>query len=297
MSVEEFRDRDADYLGWVAAHRDAYVINIGRSGPGYARLHRVTCGTITSRPPFTGPYIKVCSTALTELDRWALQRSGTVAKRYGTCQPPGSMASGQQAGPAEPATSVRADHDYQPDAPAPGQEWEIEGPDGDQRQLWLWDTRHIPYDRLPPGQHAARDALRLRVRSLATMAREILHASYTGAKPVNMDVENLLLYNIDSTACGCFRSAAGMGCALRWRPPPARSAVRPALRLLLPLPADQPRQWPGRARHRGWSTGAVVAAGVVCCRGQLVAGFGQGGARPGVYEAGGAARERVHRGH
>jgi hypothetical protein len=50
MSVEEFRDRDADYLGWVAAHRDGYVINIGRSGRGYARLHRVTCGTITSRP-------------------------------------------------------------------------------------------------------------------------------------------------------------------------------------------------------------------------------------------------------
>ena len=31
MSIEEFRDRDADYLGWVAAHRDGYVINIGRS--------------------------------------------------------------------------------------------------------------------------------------------------------------------------------------------------------------------------------------------------------------------------
>jgi hypothetical protein len=46
MSVEEFRDRDADYLGWVAAHRDGYVINIGRSGQGYARLHRATCGTL-----------------------------------------------------------------------------------------------------------------------------------------------------------------------------------------------------------------------------------------------------------
>ena len=62
VSVEGFRDRDADYLGWVAAHRDGYVINIGRSGRGYARLHRATCGTITSRPPLTGPYIKVCST-------------------------------------------------------------------------------------------------------------------------------------------------------------------------------------------------------------------------------------------
>ena len=30
MSVEEFQDRDAEYLGWVAAHPDGYVINIGR---------------------------------------------------------------------------------------------------------------------------------------------------------------------------------------------------------------------------------------------------------------------------
>ncbi len=42
MSVKEFPDRDADHLGWVAAHRDGYVINIGRSGRGYARLHRAT---------------------------------------------------------------------------------------------------------------------------------------------------------------------------------------------------------------------------------------------------------------
>jgi hypothetical protein len=32
MSVEEFRERDVDYLDWVAANRDGYVINIGRSG-------------------------------------------------------------------------------------------------------------------------------------------------------------------------------------------------------------------------------------------------------------------------
>jgi hypothetical protein len=34
MSVEEFQDRDADYLGWVAAHPDGYAINIGRSRRG-----------------------------------------------------------------------------------------------------------------------------------------------------------------------------------------------------------------------------------------------------------------------
>jgi hypothetical protein len=49
MSIEEFRDRDAEYLGWVAAHPDGYVINIGRSQRGYVRLLCAACGTITSR--------------------------------------------------------------------------------------------------------------------------------------------------------------------------------------------------------------------------------------------------------
>jgi hypothetical protein len=228
MSVEEFRDRDADYLGWVAAHRDGHVINIGRSGRGYARLHRVTCGTITRRPPFTGPYIKICSTVLSELDRWALQRSGAVPERCGTCQPPGNMASGQQAGPVEPATSVRAGQASEPVTPPAGQEWEIEGPGYDRRQVWLWGTRYIPYEGLTPGQQAARDALRLQVRSLAAATGEILHASYAGFKPANMDAENLLLYNIDATARGSFQPGTRhgvrfeMAAGLRRDPPSGR---------------------------------------------------------------------------
>jgi len=210
MSVEEFRDRDVDYLGWVAAHPDGYVINIGRSRRGYARLHRATCGTITSRPPFTGPYIKICSGALMELDRWALSRIGAVAERCGTCRPLGDAASGQQPGPAEPAASARADSAASPGTPT-GQAWEIDGPGDDRRQVWLWDTRYIPYERLTPGQHAARDALRLRVGSLAAATGEIMHASYAGFKPANMDVENLVLCNIDATAGGCFRLAVRHG--------------------------------------------------------------------------------------
>ena len=29
------------------------------------------------------------------------------------------------------------------------------------------------------------------------------------------------------------------------------------------------RRWPGRVRHRGWSAGGVVAAGMACCRGNV----------------------------
>ena len=210
MSVEEFQDRDAEYLGWVAAHPDGYVINIGRSRRGYARLHRAACGTITSRPPFTGPYIKICSGVLVELDRWALSRTDAVAERCRTCRPLSGAASSPRPGPTEPAALAWAGGVASPGAPA-GQEWEIDGPANGQRQVWLWDTRYIPYERLTPGQHAARDALRLRVRSLAATTGEILHASYAGFRPANMDVENLVLYNIDATAGGCFRSAVRHG--------------------------------------------------------------------------------------
>jgi hypothetical protein len=210
MSVEEFQDRDADYLGWVAAHPDGYVINVARSRRGYLRLHRAACGTITSRPPFTGPYIKICSAVLVELDRWALSSTGAAADRCGTCRPPQDPGSGQQPGLIEPVASDRPSSVAPPGTPR-GQEWEIDGPCDDQQQVWLWDTRYIPYERLTPSQHAARDALRLRVRSLAATTGEILHASYAGFKPPNMDVENLVLYNIDATAGGCFRSATRHG--------------------------------------------------------------------------------------
>jgi hypothetical protein len=221
MSVEEFQDRDAEYLGWVAAHPDGYVINIGRGRRGYARLHRAACGTITSRPPFTGLYIKICSGVRVELDWWALSCTGAVAERCGTCRPLNDAASGQQPGLAEPAAPARAGGVASPGAPT-GQEWEIEGPTDDQRQVWLWDTCYIPFERLTPGQHAARDALRLRARSLAATTGEILHASYAGFKPANMDVENLVLYNIDATAGGCFRSAVRHGVRFEMAADPRR---------------------------------------------------------------------------
>ena len=69
VTVERFQDRDADFQNWVDEHRKGYVINIGRSGRGLARLHRASCWTITSRPPFTGLYIKICSMSSAELDQ------------------------------------------------------------------------------------------------------------------------------------------------------------------------------------------------------------------------------------
>ena len=233
VSVQEFRDRDADYLAWVAAHRDGYVINIGRSGarlcPAAPRrlrhhhqqapVHRPVHQDLLDRPDGPGSLgagsRRRSSRALRDLPAQRGLRPAEIwARRVGPGRSGFSAGVGLAAGP----------------------EWEIEGP-GDDRQVWLWATRYIPYPQngLPPAQPAARDALRLRVRSLAATAGEILDASYSRLQADHMDAENLLLYNIDPTMVGggCFREAVpGTAYASRWRPAPG--AIR---RLAGPSPA------------------------------------------------------------
>jgi hypothetical protein len=107
-AVAEFRDRDGDYLAWVAAHGSGFVINIGRSGRGAAMLHRAGCGTITSRPPFTDSYMKVCSPSPGPLDAWALQRNGSLAQRCGICRPPAGRMAAAEIAPRQPAHAAPA---------------------------------------------------------------------------------------------------------------------------------------------------------------------------------------------
>ncbi len=78
---------DSDYLRWLSAHPDGYVINTEPGGRGYARLHRARCDTIRTRPPFIGPsYVKVCGTNLVELDEWVIRRRGAPVQRCGAHQ-------------------------------------------------------------------------------------------------------------------------------------------------------------------------------------------------------------------
>src|SRR5437764_42204 len=134
MSVEMFQDRDDDYLDWVETHRAGYVVNVVRGGRGYARVHSAACHTIISRPPFTGEYIKICSTVLADLDQWALHHRGTVLERCGMCRPPGYVAGSQHAAPADSASRTRALPAAEPHLMA-AHEWEIEGPDDRQRRV------------------------------------------------------------------------------------------------------------------------------------------------------------------
>lgn len=210
MSVEKFQDRDDDYLNWVAAHRAGYVINVSRGGHGVARVHRAACHTIVSRPPFTGPYIKICSTTLAELAQWALPHSGIVLEHCGTCKPSGHIGRSQQTAPASLAWPTPAFAGAQSDTIA-AHEWEIDGPDDGQRQVRMWSNSYIPFGPVIKDQRDARDELKRRVRSLVATSDEILHASYAGPKPTNTDAENLVLYNVDDTVGGCFQPSARHG--------------------------------------------------------------------------------------
>ncbi len=64
MSVVVFRDDDAGYLSWLAAHPDGFVLNIARAlSVADARLHHASCRTLPRAVDgaLTHGYVKVCS--------------------------------------------------------------------------------------------------------------------------------------------------------------------------------------------------------------------------------------------
>ena len=206
MAVEEFQDRDDEYLKWVEERPTGYVINVHRGRRGEAKLHSAGCQWISSRPPFTKSYIKVCSTALDELGQWTADHPHSVLSRCETCQVAGQVVS------IQPAQQVKS---TSPAGAAPAQkdacEWEIDGPRGGQQRVRLWADRYIPFQGLTDDQKVAREALRGELRRLVAGSDEILRASYAGFRPSKMDVENLVLYNIDDTVGGCFAPSTRHG--------------------------------------------------------------------------------------
>ncbi len=87
-SVKRFADDDSAYLGWLAEHPSAYVINTGRTPrAAYLMLHWESCHGITDAPAkgstFTGDHSKVCGDQ-EELEAFAAELGGR-AKTYGVC--------------------------------------------------------------------------------------------------------------------------------------------------------------------------------------------------------------------
>ncbi|MCV7143473.1 hypothetical protein H7J76_30495 [Mycolicibacterium fortuitum] len=90
--AREFRDDDAGYLAWLAAHSHGYVVNIARNhGVSAARLHRAHCRTISGQNPhngaWTGPYVKVCAEQLTAVETWASDTVRSAIPTCGICKP------------------------------------------------------------------------------------------------------------------------------------------------------------------------------------------------------------------
>jgi hypothetical protein len=191
-SAREFRDDDTGYRAWLASHPDGYVLNIARSyNASDARLHRADCGTISGsnshQVMLTGPYVKVCAD-LAELERWASVHVGVPIRPCARCRPDG--------------TPIRLNSTEQPQrattTPLPEGRFTIHGPTADRAVVEAWADDYIRFERLPDWQKVLRTKLKSSCRQLEPSASEVLHARYFGSKHPKADIENILLYCIDS---------------------------------------------------------------------------------------------------
>lgn len=76
--------------------------------------------------------------------------------------------------------------------------YQICGPDADSTAVQAWGYQYIPFENLPDWQQRLRDEIRRRCRQLEPSGDAVLHATYFGEKRPRADIENLLIYNIDS---------------------------------------------------------------------------------------------------
>jgi len=72
--LEEFVDRDEEYLAWVNRYPQGFVVNAHKGvSPSNSVLHKATCNTI--KTPMrthwtTTDYKKICSVNKKELEEW-----------------------------------------------------------------------------------------------------------------------------------------------------------------------------------------------------------------------------------
>lgn len=194
MSAHNFRDDDAGYLAWLAAHPDGYVINIARSHTASeARVHHAGCWTISGQNPrggaWTGPYVKVCAEQLAELEQWAIDEVGEPIRRCGTCSPTRDAVR-----PVRPVSIKRTRRSA--GGPVSDGRCEIHGPVAGSAVVEAWADAYIRFEGRPAWQERLRAEIRTRCGQLEPPAGQVLHATFFGDKRPDADVENLALYNI-----------------------------------------------------------------------------------------------------
>ncbi|MGB3285725.1 hypothetical protein [Mycolicibacter algericus] len=191
-AARQFRDDEPGYRAWLKDHPNGYVINILRNhNPTDARLHRADCRTLTDQlsrgVALVGPYVKVCSDHLDALDEWAADQVRVLIQRCGSCRPEPNAV---HLLPTKPALPVKPQ--------ARDGRWDIYGPTTNSPVVEAWADDYIRFERRPAWQERLRDEIRSRCRRLSPADREVLHATYFGDKRPKADIENLVLYNIDS---------------------------------------------------------------------------------------------------
>ncbi|QNI06033.1 hypothetical protein GAN17_06805 [Mycobacterium kubicae] len=188
-----FRDDDAGYLAWLTAHPEGYVVNISRShNTPQARLHHASCRTIHNQTlvgsMWTGPYVKVCSEHLADIEQWATETLGQPIAPCGICGPSRGDTQAARAGQPEQAVET----------PTLKGCYEIHGPNADSPMVQAWADDYIRFERRPVWQEQLRNEIRRRCGQLVAASDQVLHARFFGRKHLNADVENLALYYIDS---------------------------------------------------------------------------------------------------
>jgi hypothetical protein len=231
MTVQRFQDDDRGYATWVAENAAGYVVNIQRSqNPSDARLHAASCGSLSrsisawesGRARLTASWIKLCSRSEDELDKWSAEHVRAQIRRCPTCLEPTQTL-------APTSDTDRIDDVVQSAyrVTVSSDEVSLEAP------------RYLPFERLDAQQSQARQRLRSALAGLTAGPQEVLHACFSGDKPMNSDVENLVLYNVDPGGA-CFVGAStggvrfeldsrtpdrGPGCRYRYRVIPADEAL------------------------------------------------------------------------
>ncbi len=187
--AHEFRDDDTEYLKWLAHHPAGYVINILRSHKlTGAKVHRATCWTINGLPRrggtwTEGDYVKVCADKLADLHQWAQS-----LESCGTCNPNGT---------AGPTRSRKQSKKVGKKALQEGR-FDFHGPVSDSAAVQAWADDYLRFENLPPWQKDLREEIRNGCGQLEPSSEQVMHARFFGDKHPRADVENLVLYYIDS---------------------------------------------------------------------------------------------------
>lgn len=205
-SIIEFRGDDAGYLAWLAAHPESYVINVARSGnAAEARVHQSGCRTISGQNPrggpWTGPYVKVCADHLAELEQWAIEAVGQAVSPCGTCRP--TSGSPLLPGPDVSTAVACSDLGVRTEASVAADHFTLRGPGTRDADVFeAWADAYVRFERRhrPDWQQRLVADIKIGCRQLAPAAGQVLHATFFGEKRPDADVENIVLYGIDSFA-------------------------------------------------------------------------------------------------